>query len=54
MGSDDRSHVRHTAVTTLYIIPVEQLMKPVVFREVLAHQFQEPACDVCSDVLIIM
>ena len=53
LGGNDVSYVWHTTVTALQIIPIEQLMEPVVFREVLAHQFQEHPGDICLDVLII-
>ena len=53
MASDDRAYAAHTAVTTLDIAPVKQLVILVTFREMLVHQFQETACYVSSDTLVV-
>ena len=53
MASDDRAYAAHTAVTTLDVAPVEQLVIPVTFGEMFVHQFKETARYVSSDTLVV-
>ena len=52
VATNDGSHVVHTAVAALDIVPVEQLMVPLMFREMLVHKREELACYVSRDVLV--
>ena len=50
--TNDGSHAVHTAVAALDIVPVEQLMVPVMFREMLVHKREELPGYVSRDVLV--
>ena len=51
VATDDGSHVVHT-VAALDIVHVEQLMVPVMFREMLVHKREELPGYVSHEVLV--
>ena len=53
MASNYRAYAVHTAVATLNIAPVEQLVVPVMSWEVLIYQLEELACYIGGDTLVV-
>ena len=53
MASNYRAYAVHTAVATLNIAPVEQLVVPVISWEVLIYQLEELACYIGGDTLVV-
>ena len=53
MAADDGCHIQHTAVATFDVIPVEQLMVPMVTGKVLIYNLEELLGNVGSNNQVV-